>query len=376
MNPSTPKVVCHLSSLHYRKDLRILVRECRSLAVAGYEVHYIVADGQGEETIDGVHIHDVGLRAAFPSRFFTTHRAMREKAWSLNAAVYHFHDPELMILGLKLKRKGAKVIADVHEDVPREFLSSPDKSWLRRQISSFLLDRLEQYSFSQLAAVITSSPLVESRLQPIAKRIINIGCFPDLTEEFPAIPHPIEKTTDLVYIGSIAPLRGIKETVQLLDGTPWRYTLIGDFQGEGTADGIRNLPAWDSQVNYLGFTESRVTIINNLHTARIGMANLLPHYSYATAYCIKIFEYMACGIPVIATNFPFWQTIVDKNECGITVDSTDRAATKAAIQYLLDHPAEAERMGQNGRRAIETKYNWAAEEQKLLQLYTQVLAPQ
>ena len=40
--------VCHMTSAHPRADTRIFVKECRSLAVAGYEVVLVVADDKGE----------------------------------------------------------------------------------------------------------------------------------------------------------------------------------------------------------------------------------------------------------------------------------------------------------------------------------------
>jgi glycosyltransferase involved in cell wall biosynthesis len=84
---------------------------------------------------------------------------------------------------------------------------------------------------------------------------------------------------------------------------------------------------------------------------------------------VKMFEYMAAGIPVIASNFPLWQEIFSTSECGICVNPLDPKAIGEAIQYLMDHPDEAEQMGRNGRKAVEEKYNWVIEEKKLLDLY-------
>ena len=83
---------------------------------------------------------------------------------------------------------------------------------------------------------------------------------------------------------------------------------------------------------------------------------------------------MAAGIPVIASNFPVWKEIIDGAQCGLCVDPLDPKAIAEAIQYLVDHPYEAEKMGKNGRLAVEEKYNWVIEEQKLLQIYGDLLA--
>ena len=82
---------------------------------------------------------------------------------------------------------------------------------------------------------------------------------------------------------------------------------------------------------------------------------------------------MAAGLPVVASDFPLWKEIVEGNRCGITVDPLDPKAIARAIEYLLTHPEEARRMGENGRRAVEEKYNWGKEAEKLVRLYRNLL---
>jgi len=81
---------------------------------------------------------------------------------------------------------------------------------------------------------------------------------------------------------------------------------------------------------------------------------------------------MSAGIPIIASNFPLWREIVEGNQCGLCVDPLEPKAIGEAIQFLIDHPAEAEKMGKNGRQAVEQKYNWSIEEDKLLKLYKEL----
>ncbi|WP_241134651.1 glycosyltransferase [Achromobacter xylosoxidans] len=124
---SKPRVA-HISSAHQRNDIRIFVKECSSLARAGYDVRLYVGDGKGEAMADGVNIHDVGASA--PGRF----RRMIIKPWKIWLAlrrnkekVVHFHDPELIPITLLLHWAGISVVYDAHEDVPRQILSKP---WL------------------------------------------------------------------------------------------------------------------------------------------------------------------------------------------------------------------------------------------------------
>jgi glycosyltransferase involved in cell wall biosynthesis len=99
----------------------------------------------------------------------------------------------------------------------------------------------------------------------------------------------------------------------------------------------------------------------------------LPLEGSTNIYPIKLFEYMAAGIPVVASNFPLWKKIIEKHNCGICVDPNDIEAISQAIQNLINHPDDAVQMGANGRQAVEENYTWPSEEKKLILLYKQII---
>jgi glycosyltransferase involved in cell wall biosynthesis len=82
-----------------------------------------------------------------------------------------------------------------------------------------------------------------------------------------------------------------------------------------------------------------------------------------------MFEYMSAGVPVIASHFPLWREIIEGNQCGLCVNPHEPEQIAEAIDYLLGHPDEARRMGENGMRAVQDRYNWAIEERKLRKFY-------
>jgi hypothetical protein len=69
-----------------------------------------------------------------------------------------------------------------------------------------------------------------------------------------------------------------------------------------------------------------------------------------------MFEFMAAGLPVVASNFPLWKRIVKDNKCGICVNPCDYKEVAKACNELLDSPTMTEEMGKNGRKAVENKY--------------------
>jgi glycosyltransferase involved in cell wall biosynthesis len=104
-----------------------------------------------------------------------------------------------------------------------------------------------------------------------------------------------------------------------------------------------------------------------------GLVTFLPLPNHIDAQPNKMFEYMSAGIPVIASDFPLWREIIQGDDCGLLLDPLNPAAIAHAIDYLVSHPEEAQRMGKNGRTAVETKYNWTMEEKKLLAFYDNIL---
>jgi glycosyltransferase involved in cell wall biosynthesis len=86
-----------------------------------------------------------------------------------------------------------------------------------------------------------------------------------------------------------------------------------------------------------------------------------------------MFEYMAAGLPIIASDFPRWRGIIEGSACGILVDPLDPRAIAEAMRWILENPLEATAMGERGRRAVERGYNWNVEATKLIDLYDRLL---
>ena len=78
---------------------------------------------------------------------------------------------------------------------------------------------------------------------------------------------------------------------------------------------------------------------------------------------------MAAGLPVICSDEPLWVEEVESVNAGICVNPEDVNAIRAAIAKLLTDRELAQEMGRNGRRAVETKYTWEREAEKLIAFY-------
>lgn len=73
---------------------------------------------------------------------------------------------------------------------------------------------------------------------------------------------------------------------------------------------------------------------------------------------LKLFEGMASGRPVIATDLPFQGDLVRETGCGLVIPPGDAKALAGAIATLAADPAAADAMGRAGRKAVETRFDW------------------
>ena len=259
------------------------------------------------------------------------------------------------------------MIFDSHEDVPKQMLGKPYLNAPLRKLIGAVFGVYENYACAKLDAIIAATPHIRDKFLAINANTIDINNFP-LLNELVNTADWRQKQSEVVYVGSIARIRGIEQMVQALDLIDdVRLNLAGKFSEQSVETEVKGLKGWGS-VNELGFL-NRDEVNAVLAKSKAGLVTLQPTINYIDALPVKMFEYMAAGIPVISSNFPLWREIIEGNQCGLCVDPLNPKAIGKAIQYFINNPDQAERMGKNGRKAVEEKYNWAIEEKKLLDLY-------
>lgn len=356
--------VCHITSAHDWNDDRIYLKECQSLAAAGYKV-YLSAEGIDREE-NGVHVVGCGDKpASRRERMKGFARHVYERAQALDCDIYHFHDPELLPYGLKLKKQGKKVIFDSHEDVSGQIL---DKEWipyLFRKIISVCYKQYETYCVRQFDAVVTATPHIAELFESRCNKVIVINNYPKLDDiKFHDTPFN-QRDRSVCYAGGISEIRGEKIMVGAMAGIDGELLLAGPY------DESSRVEYQQSNVKYLGKI-SRSEVNELFGRSRGGIVLYQPAENHFASQPIKMFEYMAAGLPVIASDFPHWQNIVKKTECGICVDPTNVDAVREACIKILSDPESAQQMGRNGYKNVMQGYNWKVEEKKLLKLYEEL----
>jgi len=290
------------------------------------------------------------------------------------ARLYHIHDPELIPLGLLLRLLGRKVIYDVREDFPKDIMGKPYipvwlRPWLARVVSP-----LEQVAGRAMSAVVAANKAIARRF-PRSTVIHNYPILVDIRMPSLATASGSGSVPFVIYFGVITRPLGAIEMARAVREAGRRarvqLRLMGPFEDRLLETELLRGPR-SSSIDYQGIVHPR-SVYSHYAGALAGLILYHPYPNHIEATPTKLFECMACGVPVIASDFPLWRRIVHEQGCGLVVDPLNVPQVADAIIYLIEHPEEAKKMGRRGRELAEKKYNWESESKKLVLLYQRLL---
>lgn len=360
-----------MTTSHGPFDTRIFHKECITLAKEGFEVVLIVPHVQNG-IFNGVKIKKVPKPKSRPERMTRIvwkefHLALKE-----NATVYHLHDPELIPAGILLKLFDKKVIYDVHEDYVKQTLSKEYIPKSARKIIALAVKLSENILSRFFDGVVTATDDILKNFS-YRNKAVSVRNFP-VTARFSETGKKgfdSQGIFTLIYAGGLSEIRGITHVVRSLELVDHKKNtkllLCGEFYPSGYEAKVKSLSGF-KKVEYLGFVNIKM-IPDLLSRANAGIVCFMPEPNHINAMPNKLFEYMTVGLPVIASDFPLWKEIVEGNRCGICADPSEPKEIAKAIEYLIEHPNEANQMGENGRKAVLEKYNWESESKKLIEFY-------
>jgi len=370
--------VCHVTTVHGPFDDRIFHKECLSLVRAGYEVH-LVAVHDRDEVVDGVHIHALPTPPGRLARITRWPLLAYRKVLSIHPRICHFHDPELLMVGMALRLRGCRVVFDVHENVAEQIREGKDyMPRALRLLLSLSYRAVELICTSGMTTVHVVDSIAASYRHP---RVV-LRNLPKLEVAPSGSARPLKSRPRLIHTaGLISRERGAMTMISVAAdlarrGMDFELRLVGRIhealhremiaaiQRAGLADRV-------TLVGWVSFERSQ----EELAEGDIGLALSQKVANVHRSLPIKLMEYMRFGLPVVATDVECWKPYVLGIGSGLLVDVNRPEQIADSIQWLLRHPEESRQMGLRGRRAVETHLCWDREQQKLLDLYDRLVRP-
>jgi len=359
--------ICHISTAHPTFDGRIFHKECVSLSKAGFDVSLVVTHSKNE-VVDGVKIIALKPTKGRFSRMIIKPWKALFKALKTKSSIYHFHDPELMFVGVILRVLGKKVIFDSHENVSHQIET---KEWLGNKSIRLVIKKVyrwfERFNILFYHKVISVTPEIVEFLSP--KKGVLIRNYPkvELTGDGSLFRKSKNEKLTFVYAGGLTKIRGIKEICQAIEEVrDVRLLLLGVWEDDDYK--IQCLKD-TKNVEYLGAKPIK-EVYPIIRNSDVGFVNFYHEKNHLNCLPTKSFEYMTCGLPMIISNIPYWSERYERYSVFVT--PTDIESIKKAIVWMVKNEEKRIKMGEAGMIAVRELYSWEAEAKTLIAMYEEL----
>ncbi len=368
--------ICHLTTVHRAKDTRIFYRMAQNLARRGLSVVLIAPERFEDSLVEASSWNERIARTPWriPRMYLALRAALHERA-----DIYHFHDPELIPVGLALKllKPSAAVVYDVHEDYPAMMRV---KHWIPPLVRPLFAGAMYVVNTGAgmfLDGIVTADPSVQKDFLRVArKKTLVFYNFPELSVFTSSCHVPSDVQADLVYVGGISDRAG---TFVLLDALALlaQQCVYPTVRLAGYTDG---LAGWatvhdgicqrglEKQIEYVGRIPSW-QVPEWIRSGRIGLVTLQPIAKFLKNIPSKPFEYWACGLPVIASDLPPIRGFVNHGDNGLLFQATSAPDLAQAIRQLLDRPDQCAMMGRCGQQQVQETWNNDCQVNELIKFY-------
>lgn len=370
--------VVMLAPVHRYDDIRVFRKEAVTLAQAGHRVILYARTPDDEPRLEsGVEVRPVRYRGRLQR--FAKLPGLGRAALRERAEIYHVHNPDTLPVAFWLRLRGRRVIYDSHEDFRTELLLRQWLPGLIRRPAAAAISRAEGLAGRLLAAVIVTQEQILRRIPqailignpPLVSPAAIASTLADRDERSPG------ETVTLGYVGGISEDRGLSRMLELTAAMnelrPTRLKLIGYPVNDDALQQAMQRPEWQF-VDYLGEL-AQPDAFRQLATVDAGLILFADVASHRHIDPNKIYEYMAHGVPFVASDFPEWQSRLQSANAGIFVSERQSpAAAAAAVLAMLADPEQARELGRNGAEFVQQHYSWQSSAAPvLLGLYQRLL---
>ena len=395
----------------FNSDLRV-EKEASALTSAGYEVHLLCGRNEGQqkkEIVQDIHVHraeismntrNKGIRDILSSLDFINRpfkRALVNFINEVNPQVLHTHDlPLSKTVRLAAKQYRIPHVLDLHENYPEGL-----NTWFEWRTSKFIrmknaaffgYSKWIKYEKQECQAneyVIAVVDEMKERLQKLhgvdgskievvsnTERVSFKNNFSGANENL------LKSGFNITYVGGMGPHRGLDTAIeampQIVKSIPHaKLNLVGS----GNRDVVQRLK---NQAQHLNLQDHIVfhgqkpfeQVIDYMKHSQV---NIIPHHSNAhTDNTIphKLFQILMSEAPLLVSSCEPLKRIVNEFNAGFVFEASNASSFAEAVIGINASPERVAEQCLNGTKAVNEKYNWKLDAERLVNFYQLVLSNQ
>lgn len=358
-----------------------LYKEMTALSNAGFEVTLVTPDKEGgTTTVDDIPVIKVSTKGRG-----TIAKKMVAACKDVRCDIYHAHEYDGGYIGASLKvLTGRKVIYDVHDEVPALKAELKKNPKLEK-----LYDPIERQVIKAMDGIVLAEDSYRERYDKLHKQTVVIHNYPMLElfrcstlDSNSVLKPPLKETADRLmdkfvvgYVGGLSIRRGLEVMLEAMNELKGDNNICLLLIGDLDRDPDRKLfkekideYALKDRVVVTGWVEYR-NMPSYLELMDVGLVLVQPLRRLMGITPTKLFEYMACGKPVIGSNLPGIEKIITETHAGLLIEHDDSGSLAEAVRKLHDSAELCRKMGNDGYNAVRDKYNWEMEGKKLVEFY-------
>ena len=364
----TPLSVVHMTTAHRADDVRIFERECRSLAATGRCHVYLAAAGTIPADSGVTHLTLPPRPTGRIGRFAHGPLDAWKLARSHNFDIWHFHDPELLPVAIRLAQRGQTVIWDAHEDYLSQFTSDGGKNWVPKPLRGIArsgMHALLVQADRTVSAVVAATPTIAGRYSN--PRTVVVGNEARLSDF--ANCSPSFTARQVLFIGSPGPEHLFPEVVEAIESMPDVRLLVAGREPSVTVWAAVEQKL-GTRVHHAGWLD-RKGLVDAISKSSIGLVTYqrTAAYSATSLSPIKLFEFAASGLPVVTVPLPAIVDRLAESKAGVVASGFTSNAIADAMRVASSEPFRWEQMSQAGRSWASEHGSWTSSEKRLLGLY-------
>ena len=361
------------TSGHRPDDERIYHKEIKTLLNTGYNILYCTR-WDGDMDLSAEHLNHVNVsRSATPIKNYIRfiQNTLAEKS---QIEILHIHEFDLLPLAKQMKKNnGIKVIYDVHDTLRAMWETFSSKKGLLKKAINKSLSFFEVSHLMYVDEVILANKVLDDNFYK------QKGLNTTVVENFPLLDSLGEEkqfSTNpcILYQGQVSIDRGIlvlleafrklKETVPEA-----RLKIIGQTRPLSFKDILKekiNLSGFENSITFLDFIPHE-QIWHHIREAHIGVIPSLKTPRVVLDTPTKLFEYMAAGCAIVATDVPPVRHFLD-GAGELVVPNRVQSLYKGILTILQNEDIYNDYINKSMVR-VKQEYNWPEAEKKLLSVY-------